>query len=331
MKATLSFCVIGAGSWGTALAIHLACSGYETALWTQNLDHRKEMDEAKKNQRYLPDLPFPEKLYIAYDLDRAVMNSQIILIAVPSHAFQDTLKKIKPLISPSHSLLSATKGLNEDGGFLSETAHKILPNIKYALLSGPSFAKEVAKQLPTTVIISSENQAYAEELAQALSKQVFRAYTNNDLIGVQIGGAVKNVLAVAVGISDGLGFGANARAALITRGLEEMKRLGLAAGAELKTIMGLSGLGDLVLTCTDNQSRNRRFGLAIGQGKSLILAQNEIGQVVESIHTSILIQKRIQEYQLELPIIEQVYHILHSHLPAKDAVINLFSRRLKSE
>jgi len=331
MSAPLKFAVLGAGSWGTALAIHLSFCGYETVLWARDVQHVTEMQSQRENTRYLAGISFPPQLSIDSNLEHAVSHADIILLATPSSVFETMLHQIKPHLHSPQILLSATKGLTEHGEFMSDLAHEILPNTRYALLSGPSFAKEVARHLPTTVIIASNDKECAHQLAHSLSKNVFRVYSSHDLIGVQIGGAVKNILAVAVGISDGMGFGANARAALITRGLREMKRLGLAAGGELTTIMGLSGLGDLVLTCTDNQSRNRRLGLAIGQGKSIQEAQTEIGQVIESIGTSALIQTLIKRFHVEMPIIEQIYQVLHHGLEPKQAVKNLFARSLKAE
>jgi len=325
------FSVIGAGSWGTALAVHLSFSGYMTTLWAHDIRHIAAMKIARENLKYLPSVSFPKNLLLEEELEIAINHSDIILLAIPSHVFKITLNRIKPFLRSQQIILSATKGLTEEGGLMSDLVKVILPDHPYALLSGPSFAKEVAMHLPTTVAIASDDAVCARNLANAFSKNVFRVYTSDDIIGAQIAGAVKNVLAVAVGISDGLGFGANARAALIARGLEEMKRLCLVAGGQLKTVMGLAGVGDLVLTCTDNQSRNRRFGLAIGQGKSQNEAQESIGQVVESVSTSLLIQKMISDYRLDMPIISEVYHVLHCNLSAKEAVKNLFSRTLKAE
>lgn len=331
MSTTLKFTIVGAGSWGTALAIHLSFCGYPTILWARDAEHVAQMRAQRENTRYLSSIAFPELLTVESNLQTALQHADIVLLATPSHGFEEICRAIKPFVKETQILLSITKGLTEHGGFMHEVAHQLLPHMRYALLSGPSFAKEVARHMPTTVIIASDDQECANYLAQALSKNVFRVYTSEDLIGVQLGGAVKNVLAVAVGISDGLGFGANARAALVTRGLHEMKQLGLAAGACEKTLMGLSGLGDLVLTCTDNQSRNRRLGLAIGQGKTIVEAQQEIGQVIESIHTSAIIQLLIKKFNVEMPITEQIYRVLHHHLAPKEAVKNLFSRALKAE
>ncbi len=331
MSTLLKFAVLGAGSWGTALAMHLSRSGHTTSLWAHSKQHTADMLASRENARYLPGIAFPSSLDITSDLEKAMHDANVIVLATPSNAFEEILYAIKSYIKPHQLLLSATKGLTEHGGFMSELAQDVLPNVRYALLSGPSFAKEVATYLPTTVIIASNDSDCAHILAHAVSKNLFRVYTSSDLIGAQIGGAVKNILAVAVGISDGMGFGSNARAALITRGLGEMKHLCLKAGGELKTVMGLAGLGDLVLTCTDNQSRNRRLGMAIGQGKSIQEAQQEIGQVVESISTSALIQTLIKRYAIDMPITEQVFELLHRGLDPKKAVNNLFSRSLKAE
>lgn len=325
----LTFAVLGAGSWGTALALQLAYSGHQVTLWGRDRTHLEQIDLLNQNQKYLPSVNFPENLTTQYDLEHAVINCSIVLLATPSHSFERILEQIKPYIT-TQKLLSATKGLC-DGKLLHELVQQYFPDNHYALLSGPSFSKEVAAKLPTTVIIASENKAYSAFLARAFSSQYFRVYTSQDIVGVEVGGAVKNVLAVAVGISDGMGFGANARAALITRGLNEMMLLGEALGAKAKTISGLSGLGDLVLTCTDNQSRNRRFGLAIGAGKDRDAAQAEIGQVVESIGTAVEIYHLANKLDINMPITEQIYKILHQGLAPKKAVEALFTRSLKSE
>ena len=325
----LTFAVLGAGSWGTALALQLAHSGHQVLLWGRDENHLEQVGREGKNQKYLPNINFPKNLITQHNLKQAIESSSIVLLATPSHSFESLLKQIKPFIK-NQKLLSATKGLCH-GELLHTLVQQQFPDIDYALLSGPSFSKEVAKQLPTTVIIASENKQYSQLLAQAFSHQFFRVYTSEDITGVEIGGAVKNVLAVAVGISDGMSFGANARAALITRGLAEMQLLGKALGAQSKTLSGLSGLGDLVLTCTDQQSRNLRFGLAIGKGFSIKQAQASINQVVESASTAIEIYSLAKKLNIAMPIAEQVYKVLHQDLAPKEAVKALFSRALKSE
>ena len=327
----LNVAVLGAGSWGTALALQLAYSdpAHQVTLWGRDKAHLAIIAAERRNQKYLPDALFPENLMVEVSLEKAVQENQLILLATPSHSFEALLEQIQPYIK-DQQLLSATKGLCH-GKLLHSLVQQYFPQQDYALLSGPSFSKEVAAKLPTTVIIASENIGYAKNLAQIFSNEFFRVYTSQDIIGVEVGGAVKNVLAVAVGISDGMGFGANARAALITRGLAEMQLLGRALGGEEKTLGGLSGLGDLVLTCTDNQSRNRRFGLAVGAGKNIQEAQAEIAQVVESVGTALETYRLAQALKVTMPITEQVYHIVHHGRAPKDAVNALFMRALKSE
>jgi glycerol-3-phosphate dehydrogenase (NAD(P)+) len=326
----MRFAVIGAGSWGSALALHLAHSGHEVTLWARDEKHVSAMRSAGENRAYLPGCAFPQTLHVTNHIRDAVTSSDVIMVATPSHVFEEILTSIKAAVS-SQVILSVTKGLTSDGGMLSAVAQRILPNNDYALLSGPSFAREVAKQMPTAVIIASEKKDCAMGLVKAFSHNYFRAYASDDLLGVQIGGAVKNVLAVACGISDGMGFGANARAGLITRGLSEMMRLGAALGAHPKTLMGLSGMGDLVLTCTDDQSRNRRFGLAIGQGKNLKQAQKSIGQVVESATTTQQVKALAKAHNVDMPITLQIDAILNGGVAPEIAVEALFSRELKTE
>jgi glycerol-3-phosphate dehydrogenase (NAD(P)+) len=326
----MRFAVIGAGSWGSALALHLAHSGHEVTLWARDAKHVSAMRSVGENSAYLPGCAFPQTLHVTADLGDAVTSSDVIMVATPSHVFEEILTSIKAVVS-SQVILSVTKGLTSDGGMLSGVALRILPNNDYALLSGPSFATEVAKQMPTAVIIASDKADCAMRLVKAFSHNYFRAYASDDLLGVQIGGAVKNVLAVACGISDGMGFGANARAGLITRGLSEMMRLGAALGAQPKTLMGLSGMGDLVLTCTDDQSRNRRFGLAIGQGKNLQQAQKSIGQVIESATTTQQVKTLAKTHHVDMPITLQIDAILNGGVAPEIAVEALFSRELKSE
>ena len=262
-------CVLGAGSYGTALAICLARNGHKTLLWGRGDDHIKQMKQSLSNEKYLPGIQFPPTLEVESDLAIAVKSSRNILVVVPSHAFGDMLTQIKPWLKKDARIAWATKGLDhKTGRLLQDVARDILGDtIPLAVLSGPTFAKEMAAGLPTAISLSSTDVDFTTELSDLLHcGKSFRVYPNNDFIGVQLGGAVKNVIAIGAGMADGIGFGANARTALITRGLAEMTRLGAAMKAEPSTFMGMAGLGDLVLTCTDNQSRNRRFGLALGQG-----------------------------------------------------------------
>ena len=328
-----SITVLGAGSWGTALAIQAARNDCQTMLWGHNPAHIASISLHRENQRYLPGITLPTQLQVTDSLESALANSQLILISVPSHAFKSTLLEIKPLLSPSAQIAWATKGFDrEKGELLSVVTANILGNqIETAVLSGPTFAKEVAQDLPTAVTIASTSDTFATQLAQIFHKHCFRTYTSHDMIGVQVGGASKNVLAIAAGIADGLGFGANTRAALITRGLSEIMRLGTKLGGQADTFMGLAGLGDLILTCTDNQSRNRRYGLALGQGQSHEEAITAIDQAVEGIAAAREAYLLSQKHQVEMPITEQVYKVLFENLPPRQAVQNLLNRDQKAE
>jgi glycerol-3-phosphate dehydrogenase (NAD(P)+) len=325
--------ILGAGSWGTALAILLARNGKPATLWSHSREHIDNMQRAGCNEHYLPDCPLPSNLSLTDNLADAVMTADDLLVAVPSHAFREVLENVKPLLRPSSRIAWATKGLEtKTHQLLHEVATQVLGNAyPLAVISGPTFAREVARGLPTAITVASGNQVFADALADRLHDDRFRAYTTDDIAGVVLGGAVKNVLAIAAGISDGLGFGANARAALITRGLAEMTRLGITIGGHPETFMGLAGLGDLVLTCTDNQSRNRRTGLGIAEGKSLQQIAEEIGQVMEGVQTAGEIHLLAEKHGVDMPICHQVYLILHEGHDAHSAVHELLSRRLKPE
>ena len=324
--------VLGAGSWGTALAVQFARAGRPTLLWGRNTAALLEMDQARLNAAYLPDTPFPPLLGVEADFTRAVSSARDLLIAVPSLAFRETLAALAPIRSAVQRIAWATKGFELSSGLLPhQIAMEILPGVPVAVLSGPTFAREVGRGLPTAMTVSSTDQAFASELAHSLSSSRFRAYTSSDIIGVEVGGAVKNVLAIATGMADGMGFGANTRIALITRGLAEMTRLGSALGAEANTFMGLAALGDLVLTCTDDQSRNRRFGFAIARGRSVAAALAEIGQVVEGVRAAEAVRAVALRAGVEMPIAEQVYRVLYQQAPLEDTVAALMGRELKSE
>ena len=325
--------VFGAGSWGTALALLLARNGHKVTLWARDAKHVRVLNADRCNQRYLPGAMFPENLFVTDNLDEAVRVSSILLIAVPSHAFRDLLPKLLPELSPTPKIAWATKGLEcRSGKMLHQVVAETLgPETPAAVLSGPTFACEVANDLPTAITVASKSQTFAREMAGLLHNPHFRAYTTDDVIGVQLGGATKNVLAIAAGMADGLGFAANARAALITRGLAEMMRLGLALGGKPETLMGLAGVGDLILTCTDNQSRNRRFGLGLGKGLSKELVIEQIGQEIEGVVTAGVIQRLAQTHGVDMPITEQVYRILNEGLSPMEAVRNLLLREQKPE
>jgi glycerol-3-phosphate dehydrogenase (NAD(P)+) len=325
--------VLGAGSWGTALAIQFARSADATTLWGRDQSQVDELIRDRRNNRYLPEAPFPDGLNIESDLARVIAGSRDLIIAVPSHSLRGVLVEIAAHRRPDMRLAWATKGFELSTGLLPhQVAQEVLgPEVPTAVISGPTFAREVGAGLPTAMTIASSDHAFAQVLAQRISGLNFRAYTSTDVVGVEIGGATKNVLAIGAGISDGLGFGANTRIALITRGLVEMTRLGVALGAHKDTFMGLAGLGDLVLTCTDNQSRNRRFGLALAAGESVTGAQKAIGQVVEGVLAAKAVREVAVRAHVEMPICEQLYRVVHEGLSPRDAVKELMSRALKSE
>jgi len=328
-----SVAVLGSGSWGTALAVHLARTGHRTVLWGIETEELDAMARDRVNRRYLPGVTLPDGLEIEHDFARAVGQADQLLVVVPSHAFREVLERAKPLLRPGQRVAWATKGFELATGKLPhEVADEVLgPDVPTAVLSGPTFAKEVGAGLPSAMTVASRDEAYALALARSISGESFRAYASGDMTGVEVGGAVKNVLAIGAGISDGLGFGANTRVALITRGLAEMMRLGVALGAERETFMGLAGLGDLVLTCTDDQSRNRRCGLALAAGKSAAQAQSEIGQVVEGVLAARAVREVAKRHGVEMPISEQVYRVLYEGAPARQAVYALMGRTVKSE
>jgi glycerol-3-phosphate dehydrogenase (NAD(P)+) len=325
--------VLGAGSWGTALAIQCARAGRPARLWGRDRSHVAMMARERSNRRYLPDVAFPESLQLIGELEAAIDDVDDVLIAVPSHAFRALLTQLKPLLRHETRLCWATKGFELDSGKLpNEVAHEVLGlGRALAVLSGPTFAAEVGDGLPTAMTIASPDAEYAETLAHDLSSTNFRAYTSTDITGVEVGGAVKNVLAIGAGLSDGLGFGANTRIALITRGLVEMTRLGVALGAQRETFMGLAGLGDLVLTCTDDHSRNRRFGLALAQGTGVALALFEIGQVVEGYHAAAALRRVAAREHVVMPIAEGIYGVLYEKLPAEHVVRGLMMRPIRPE
>lgn len=287
----------------------------------------------RENVRYLPGIKFPDNMVACPDLNDCIDGVRDILVVVPSHGLRDTLTQIKPLLGPNSRVCWATKGFELHSGKLPhQVASEVLgDDLPKAVLSGPTFAKEVGEGLPTAMTVASNDESFAMEMALAISGQNFRAYTSDDFVGVEVGGAIKNVLAIGAGMCDGLGFGANARVALITRGLAEMMRLGTALGAKPETMMGLAGMGDLVLTCTDNLSRNRRMGLALASGKTIEEAQEEIQQVVEGVLAAEAVKEVAEELDIEMPICHQVYRILYEGVSPREAVGELMGREITSE
>ncbi|MEJ1964332.1 MAG: NAD(P)H-dependent glycerol-3-phosphate dehydrogenase [Gammaproteobacteria bacterium] len=325
--------VLGAGSWGTALAIQLARSGRATRLWARGAEQLNALSRDRTNARYLPGAAFPDSLAIPQNLPAALEGALDVLVVVPSHAFRAVLTEIAPLLNAGARVAWATKGFELASGLLPhQVAREVLGSARStAVLSGPTFAREVGKGLPTAMTVASTNVEFATALAHGLSSNNFRAYTSADIVGVETGGAVKNVLAVGAGLSDGMGFGANTRIALITRGLVEMTRLGMTLGAQRETFMGLAGLGDLVLTCTDDQSRNRRFGLLLAAGRSPEQALVEIGQAVEGYLAAKAVHLVAHRAGVDMPISDGIYRVLYENLPARDLVRDLMTRPIKSE
>lgn len=333
MPETRTMAVIGAGSWGTALAIQLARRGNPTRLWGRDSQAVAALARERVNASYLPDCPFPPALTPEPDLDACLAGADDVLVVVPSHALRETLALLAPRLAPAQRVLWATKGLEPETGRLPhEVAAEVLgPERAVGVLSGPSFAGEVGRGLPTAVTIAAAAAAFARDMAHAFHDGTFRVYTGSDVVGVGVGGAVKNVIAIAVGISDGLGFGANARALLITRGLSEMVRLGEPLGGRRETFMGMAGLGDLLLTCTDDQSRNRRMGLALAAGKDVAAAQAEIGQVVEGVRVAREVRRIAERHGVDMPICNQVYRVLHEGATPQEAVRVLTDRPFRDE
>ncbi len=333
MNATARVAVFGAGAWGTALALQIRRNGFEVLLWGHDAAQIDEMRAAGANPRYLPNVLIPAEIGLTADLAQAAQFSPYWVIVVPSEGFTNVLHALQPYVDAQTRVVSATKGFEKGSGrFLHEVAASALgANVAFGIVSGPTFAVEVARNLPTAMTLAARDETLAADLVRVFHGEHLRVYSSTDVVGVQLGGAVKNVLAIAAGVSDGLGFGANARAALITRGLAEMMRLGVQLGARTETMMGLAGLGDLVLTCTDDKSRNRRFGLALGQGKSAAQARTEIGQVVEGAVTAEMLNQIALREAVEMPIATEVYRILYEGLSPAAAVADLLGRRLRPE
>jgi len=324
--------VIGAGSWGTALAIQLARAGHATRLWGRDRGQLQAMRVARRNSRYLPLAEFPDSLEVVADLTEALRGVRDALVAVPSHAFRAVLLELEPHLSGGTRIAWASKGFETATGLLPhQIANELFGERPGAVLSGPTFATEVGAGLPTAMTVASRDEGFARELALRLSGPHFRVYTHSDIIGVEVGGAVKNVIAIGGGIADGMGFGANTRVALITRGLAEMMRLGVKLGALRETFMGLAGLGDLVLTCTDDQSRNRRLGLALGRGQSLAEAERSIQQVVEGVTAASAVRNVAARLAVQMPICEEVYRVMHEGKPVRTAVQALMGREVRRE
>lgn len=333
MTQSLKVSVLGAGSWGTALAALMARHGHAVTLWGRDAKVAGAINQQHENPRYLPGIPLPESLRATTDLATSLQDADLVLVVVPSHAFTETLRQLAPLRPANAGVAWATKGFEPGSGrFLHEVAEDILgPSVPLAVVTGPSFAKEVTLGLPTAVTVHGDDVAFTQQVADVLHGPAFRAYTGNDMLGAELGGAMKNVLAVATGVADGMQLGLNARAGLITRGLNEMLRLAAAIGGRPETLMGLAGLGDLVLTSTGDLSRNRRLGLALGRGQSLRDAVREIGQVVESVQTADEVMRQADRHGIDLPISSAVRAVLHGDLSPAEGLQQLLAREQKPE
>ncbi len=324
--------LFGAGSWGTALAIQLARNGTRVNLWGHEPQHVENLLKDGENRVFLPGIKFDGNIHPVASLEGCLSLADVVLIAIPSKAFRNFLQQLSQVINPAISVFWASKGFEiETGKLLHELVIEELPGHNYGVVSGPTFASEVARGLPAAITCAGNDSVDTAFFTGLLHGHRFRCYTSEDVIGVELGGALKNILAIAVGIADGLGFGANTRAALMTRGLSEVMRLGQHLGAHQETLMGLAGLGDLILTCTDDQSRNRRFGLAIGEGKTVEEAEIVVGQTVEGLRAARAIFLLSQELGLDLPIMEQVYRVLYDGIKPVDAVHNLENRPQRPE
>jgi glycerol-3-phosphate dehydrogenase (NAD(P)+) len=312
--------------------MQLARNGLPVNLWGHRPDHIEQLTRERENTAYLPGIALDKNIRPTISIKDCMQNVHTVLIAIPSKAFREFLQSLKPHISPEVPVFWASKGFEiETGKFLHELVSEELPGHHFGVVSGPTFASEVARGLPAAITCAGDDDAATARFASLLHGNRFRCYTSNDVIGVELGGALKNILAIAVGAADGLGFGANTRAALMTRGLSEVMRLGKSLGARQETLMGLAGLGDLILTCTDDQSRNRRFGLAIGQGKTIEQAEIEVGQTVEGLRAAKAIYNLSRELGLDLPIMAQVYYVLYEGKEPLDAVKSLEDRPQKAE
>lgn len=328
-----SLSVLGAGSYGTALSIAAASRGRAVMLYCRSPDQAQRMERERQNARYLPGITFPQTLHVTASLEEAAHFSPNLLVVVPSAAFRDMVAAIVPFLHPGQGLAWATKGLDvASGRLLSEVAEELMGRpARMVSLSGPTFARELALGLPTAIAAAGTDREFCLSFCELLHTPTFRIYENSDMIALQLGGAVKNVIAIAAGLSDGLGFGANARTALISRGLAEMVRLGLRLGASERGFMGLSGLGDLILTCTDDQSRNRRYGYMLGQGKSTAEALAAIGQVVEGHEMVRVVHELGQRHGIALPITNELYEVIVNHRPGLEAAHSLLSRARTAE
>lgn len=324
--------VIGAGSWGTALSVSLSGNGHTVKIWDVNKSHLDELSENRENKRYLPDVKLPDTIQIAYTVAEAIENADIVLFSAPAQHFRSALDGAMPYLKPEMVLVNVAKGIEQKTlKRLSEIAFEKLPSVKYVALSGPSHAEEVGQGMPTTLVAASEELELAEYVQDVFMSERLRIYTNSDVAGVELGGALKNIIALGAGISDGMGYGDNAKAALMTRGITEISRLGVKLGADLSTFSGLTGIGDLIVTCTSMHSRNRRCGIMIGEGMKPSEAVKKVGMVVEGIYTAEAAYELAKQVGVEMPITDQIYQVINETTDAREAVKSLMTRQRKHE
>ncbi len=324
--------IIGAGSWGTALATVVSGKGHDVFMWTRSDEQRGSMRKHKENVKYLPEIKFDDNITICETIEESISGADAVLFSVPTQAFRKTFESALPFLDNDKVIINVAKGIEQNTlKRLSEVAYELRKDVKYAVLSGPSHAEEVGRKLPTTVAIASEDTEIAKYVQDLFFTDRFRTYVNDDVVGVELGGALKNIIALGAGISDGMGFGDNAKAALMTRGLTEISRLGIALGAKQETFAGLTGMGDLIVTCTSMHSRNRRCGIMIGEGLSPVEATEKIGMVVESMFTTKAAYGLAKKVGVEMPITEKIYEVINGELKAADAVEILMGRERKNE
>lgn len=324
--------IIGAGSWGTALGITLSNKGHKVKICDVNIEHLNEMRNNNENIRYLPGIKFNDNFHIVNSTEEALKDADIAIFSAPAQHFRSAFENAIPFLNDNMVVVNVAKGIEQHTLLrLSEIAYILKPDVKYVVLSGPSHAEEVGKGLPTTVAVASKNIKLAEYVQDVFMTDRFRVYTNDDVIGVELGGSLKNIIALGAGISDGMGFGDNAKAAMMTRGITEMSRLGVKLGADVSTFSGLTGIGDLIVTCTSMHSRNRRCGIMIGEGVKPAEAIEKVGMVVEGIFTAEAAYDLSKKVGIEMPITECIYNIINGKILAKDAVDLLMGRDRKNE
>ncbi len=324
--------VIGAGSWGTALAVVLSGKKHNIKIWDLDQEHLKNLDKDRENKRYLPGIKFGDTMNVAFDVGDAIYGADIVLFSVPAQFFRSAAENAKKYIKNDMIIVNVAKGIEQKSLMtMSQIAAEIIPENKYVVLSGPSHAEEAGKGIPTTVAVASKDLPVAEHIQDVFMTDRFRVYTNHDVVGLELGGSLKNIIALGAGITDGMGFGDNTKAAMMTRGISEMVSLGQAMGAEKDTFSGLSGIGDLIVTCTSMHSRNRRCGILIGEGMDPKQATDEIGMVVEGMYTTEAAYELAKKLGVSMPITEQIYRVINGMTTPEDAMDALMTRPKKHE